>query len=171
MATPLVVNIIELLRRPGTIKDIDASIAVADFDFAVEQIIDVVIPVTVRLESLSNGVAVTGRATAQWQGVCRRCLGHINSELIVEFAEMYQVVLQDPDAFAIEQDQVSLLPMVRENILLAVPLAPTCREDCPGLCGQCGADLSEGSCSCETTAPDPRWAVLDTLRENLTKDS
>ncbi|MSO59122.1 MAG: DUF177 domain-containing protein [Ilumatobacteraceae bacterium] len=171
MATPLVVNIVELLRRPGTIKDINALIAVADFDFADERIADVAIPVTVHLESLANGVAVSGQARAQWRGMCRRCLRPIDTVLTVEFAEMYQLILEDPNAFAIEQNQVSLLPMVRENILLTVPLAPTCRDDCPGLCGQCGADLSEASCACTAVIPDPRWAVLDSLRENLTKDS
>jgi len=171
MATPLLVNIVELLRRPGTIKDIEVVIAVADFDFADERIIDVAVPVKVHLESLANGVAVSGNAQAQWHGTCRRCLKSIETALTVDFAEMYQLVLEDPDAFAIEQDQVSLLPMVRENILLAVPLAPTCRDDCPGLCGQCGADLSEASCACTADVTDPRWAVLDTLRENLTKDS
>ena len=60
--------------------------------------------------------------------------------------------------------QIDLAPMVREEVLLAVPDGPLCRPDCPGLCPICGADLAEGPCGCDTTERDERWAVLDQLR-------
>ena len=55
--------------------------------------------------------------------------------------------------------------MVREEVLLAIPDAPLCRDDCPGLCPVCGADLQTAPCGCETAVGDDRWAVLDQLRE------
>ena len=55
--------------------------------------------------------------------------------------------------------------MVREEVLLAIPDAPLCRDDCPGLCPVCGADLQTAPCECETAVGDDRWAILDQLRE------
>ena len=70
----------------------------------------------------------------------------------------------DPEAFPIEHGQLDLGPMVREEVLLGVPDAPLCRDDCPGLCPVCGADLHADPCDCDTAVRDERWAALDQLR-------
>jgi uncharacterized protein len=56
-------------------------------------------------------------------------------------------------------------PLLVEQLQLNVPMKPVCREDCRGLCPQCGADLSQGDCSCGGQPPDPRWAALAALRD------
>lgn len=167
MATPLIVNVVELLRWPGTTKDLALSIAVSDFEFNDSRIVDEPVDIAVHLESLSNGIAVTGHAQARWHGECRRCLAPVSERLSVEFSELYQQIPEDPEAYAIVNDQINLLPMVRENILLAIPLGPLCAETCPGLCPQCGMDLAEGSCGCDTAVSDPRWAALESLKGQL----
>jgi uncharacterized protein len=167
MATPLIVNVVELLRWPGTAKDVESTVAAGDFDFRDVRVVDEPVDVSVHLESLSNGVVVAGAARATWTGECRRCLAPITERLEVDFDELYQQVPDNPDAYAIENDQIDLLPMVRENVLLAIPLGPLCRPDCPGLCPQCGQDLAEGTCGCDTSVKDPRWAALDDLRQSL----
>ena len=69
----------------------------------------------------------------------------------------------DDEWYPIVDDTIDLGPLVRDAIVLDLPAAPLCREDCRGLCPQCGADRNEGDCSC--AAPkDPRWANLDVLR-------
>jgi uncharacterized protein len=74
----------------------------------------------------------------------------------------------EPDAsgehFPIVNGQIDLGPMVREEVLLAIPDAPLCRPDCPGLCPSCGAELADGPCGCDPVVRDERWAVLDQLR-------
>lgn len=167
MGAPLVVNVIELLRRPGTTKDVDVSVAAADFDFGDERIVDEPLHVVLHLESLSNGIAVTGRASGRWKSECRRCLAPLSEQTEVALQELYQTTIEDPDAWQITGDQIDLLPMVRENVLLSVPLGPLCRPDCPGFCQVCGKDLSEGPCGCDRTERDQRWSVLDTLKEQL----
>ena len=119
------------------------------------------------LESLSNGVTVNGTTTASWLGECRRCLAPISERMTIELSELYQQFPDDSEAYKIENDQINLLPMVRENLLLAIPLGPLCREDCPGFCPHCGQDLSEGTCSCDNTVSDPRWAALESLKGSL----
>jgi uncharacterized metal-binding protein YceD (DUF177 family) len=69
----------------------------------------------------------------------------------------------DEETYPLVGDQLDLRPLVRDALLLELPLAPLCREDCRGLCAQCGTDLNSGPCECEP-ARDPRWNALDALR-------
>lgn len=61
-------------------------------------------------------------------------------------------------------EEIDLTPLVREQMLLALGDRPICREDCKGLCPRCGANLNEGACGCRSEAPDPRFAVLRSLK-------
>ena len=157
----LLINAAELLREPGTRRRIDAASALSEVELDDARLSgDVAVDVT--LESTLDDVEVGGALTVNWSDTCRRCLRDVGGPLVIDVEERYAVA--DPDAFPIEHGQIDLAPMVRENVLLGIPDAPVCREDCPGLCPICGADLTEGPCGCDTTARDERWAVLDQLR-------
>jgi uncharacterized protein len=167
VATPLIVNVIELLRRPGSTKEVQVSVAASDVSFDDARMTDDDVQVRIHMESLTNGISVRGETTAQWQGECRRCLVPLTRAVTVELDELYQSAPDSPDAYAIENDQINLLPMVRENLLLAIPLGPLCTEDCPGFCPQCGADLRSTTCGCSRPVGDDRWAALDVLKDRL----
>ena len=171
MATPLIVNVVELLRRPGNTKDVVVSVAAADLTFDDHRMTDDAVEVDVHLESLSNGISVHGVAMATWTGECRRCLVPLRERMRIDVDELYQVVADSPDAYAIENDQINLLPMVRENLLVAIPLGPLCRDDCPGFCPHCGTDLKTGSCTCSSSVVDDRWAALEALKGKLPEAS
>jgi uncharacterized protein len=70
---------------------------------------------------------------------------------------------QDLDLFPYDGETVDLEPLVREHLVLAVPYAPLCREDCKGLCPQCGIDRNTATCACEKPG-DPRFAALKGLK-------
>ena len=111
-----------------------------------------------------------GTVSARYRDTCRRCLAEVRDTVTVEIGELYQREITDPDAYPLEGEQLLLAPLVREHLLLALPDAPLCRADCPGLCPVCGADKSnptEADCGCVVGASDPRWAALDALRERL----
>lgn len=169
MASPLVVNSLELLRRPGSEKLIVVDVPPADVDLGDEErlVADSQVSVQLTCESTTDAVVVSGVVEVSTRGVCRRCLREVEGELSIGVHETYQETRTDPDAFPIENDQIDLRPMIRESILLDVPEAPLCRPDCPGLCPVCGADLSTESCSCELETLDPRWSVLSELRDSL----
>jgi uncharacterized protein len=57
-------------------------------------------------------------------------------------------------------DTIDVTEVIRQHVVLALPIAPRCREDCPGLCPQCGADLNDGPCGCGSDEVDPRLDVL-----------
>jgi uncharacterized protein len=80
-----------------------------------------------------------------------------------EAEEGVELDQEDLDLFPYDGDAIDLEPLVREQVILAVPYAPLCREECAGLCPQCGADLNAGPCGCEKPV-DPRFAALKGLK-------
>jgi uncharacterized protein len=121
----------------------------------------------VRLESVMEGVLVSGTATAQVTGECARCLDPLNDELQVELTELFAYpdtatdASTDPDEVSrVVDDLVDLEPVVRDAMLLALPLAPLCRDDCQGLCPECGAKRAELGPDHRHETMDPRWAAL-----------
>jgi uncharacterized protein len=85
-----------------------------------------------------------------------------------EVDELYQQVPTSDEAFTFDGDLLDLGPMVRETILVELPLAPVCRPDCAGLCAVCGADRNTVDCGHEVALTDLRWSALQDLRDQLT---
>lgn len=168
MKNPLVVNALELLRRPGSDKDVSCSVEADVVDLDDSRLVPhSSIEVALVCSSLSDGVVVEGRIAATFQGECRRCLREVSGAVDVPVRELYQETLTDPDAFPISNDQIDLRPLVRETVLLELPDAPLCSADCRGLCPVCGVDRNRTECACRPTARDPRWSALDALRDQL----
>lgn len=173
MSSPLsglVVNVAEVLRRIGNVKDIDVEVESSLLELNDERIADQEVPITFHLESTNTGIVVRGAVSTEFHDRCRRCLNEIRERVSVQIAELYQRDLTDPDAYPLEGEQLHLAPLVREHILLSLPDAPLCRPDCPGLCPVCGADKSnpaEADCGCSVAAADPRWAALDALKDRI----
>jgi uncharacterized protein len=125
-----------------------------------------VIELDLRLEAVVEGVLVSGTARAPLVGECARCLESIDDEVEVDFQELYAFADErtgDEEELALEDDLLDLEPALRDAVVLALPQAPLCREDCPGLCPQCGARFAEDPSHHHQTI-DPRWAVLTGLR-------
>jgi uncharacterized protein len=123
--------------------------------------------VDVTLHPFVGGIEVEGTVSAPWVGPCRRCTEPVSGELHIAVHERFADDLlagpSDDELYPITDDDIDLAPLVRDAIVLELPMAPLCRDDCAGLCAQCGANRNEGDCGC--VAPrDPRWANLDVLR-------
>jgi uncharacterized protein len=162
--SPLRLNAVELLRRPGSERVVETSLTIGelgidDSRFRSDEPVDV----SLRLEALTDGIVVTGNLRSTWHGTCRRCAAPAVGQLDSEVHELYQRIVTDPDAFELG-DLLDLEPMVRELLLLDAPLVPLCRPDCLGLCPICGVDRNAEPCSCTSDTPDPRWAALDELK-------
>lgn len=124
-----------------------------------------------RFEAVSEGVLVTGSAVAPLTGECARCLDPLSSEVEVGVQELYRY---SPEAGAdddedeedrfLDGDRLDLWPAFRDAVVLALPLSPLCRDDCPGLCAECGAKLAEaGPDHGHGEKIDPRWGALRQL--------
>ncbi len=118
-----------------------------------------------------EGVLVTGTARAVLEGECARCLEPISDEIEVRFQELfvYDDREVDPDeeleVSKLQDDLVDLEPLLRDAVVLALPFQPLCRDDCPGLCAECGARLADDPDHTHGEPVDPRWAALATLTE------
>lgn len=125
------------------------------------------VSVEVTLSSYPGGVMASGTVEAPWTGECRRCGGPVAGEVRSEVRERYvpeDGTDADDEAYPLADDELDLEPLARDAVLLELPLAPLCAEDCLGLCPQCGVNRNEEACSCQQPT-DPRWSALDALRD------
>ncbi|MFJ1707315.1 YceD family protein [Kitasatospora sp. NPDC088346] len=181
---PLVFDTHELGRRPGSLRRVSRTVAAPE-GLGIEDVIAVPeaaeIAVELRMESVVEGVLVTGTAEAHVEGECVRCLEPLDDDLAVDFQELYYYPESDDrgrgrttgadedldedsdeDTYRLEGDFFDLQPVLRDAVVLALPLQPVCQEDCLGLCAECGARLSDDP-SHHHDAADPRWAALQGL--------
>jgi uncharacterized protein len=125
-----------------------------------------------RLESVMEGVLVSGTIRGVAAGECVRCLSDVRIELDVPLMELFayagREVPEADDEDEVRQlgddDLIDLEPALRDTVVPALPFTPVCREDCPGLCSECGALLAEDPAHSHDDA-DPRWAALQGILE------
>jgi uncharacterized protein len=168
MGRALRVNTAELMRRPGSDRQLDAVATVTDLGIEHDAYDpDGEVTVSLHLESTNDALVVRGRLELAWHGTCRRCATPVGGMVVSDVDELYQLQVTDPDAFPLPADQLDLEPMVREVLLIDAPAAPLCRADCAGLCPVCGVDRNTERCSCVAVAVDDRWSALEALKHQL----
>ncbi|GGN12645.1 YceD family protein [Streptomyces fuscichromogenes] len=184
---PFVFDTHELGRRPGALQRLTRTIDAPE-DFGIKGVIGVPqgapVELELRLESVMEGVLVTGTARAQAEGECVRCLEPVEQELEADFQELFsypdaddrgRVIAEpgddaedDEDRYFIEDGLFDLEPVLRDAVVLALPMQPVCQDDCLGLCSECGARLTDDP-DHHHDAVDIRWAALQGLASS-TKD-
>jgi uncharacterized protein len=175
---PLVIDTRTLSRRPGSMRK-DSYTVPAPADLGVEMVgvpEGTDIELDLRLEAVMEGVLVSGTARAPLSGECARCLEPLTSSIEVEFQELY--VYSDTrsgesaedDERRLEGDLIDLEPVVRDAMVLALPLSPLCQDDCPGLCTDCGIRLADAEPDHHHDAVDPRWAALQGMLDQRQED-
>ena len=164
----LVLDTHELGRRAGAMKVVRTSVeAPADLGIGVIGVpLGSPVELDLRLESVVEGVLVSGSATVEVHGECVRCLGEVSDQLEVGIQELYVypgVEPDDPLASRLEGDLIDLEPLLRDEVVLDLPFQPLCREDCLGLCVECGANLNDNPGHRHEARLDPRWEALHGL--------
>ncbi len=164
----------ELGRRPGSQREVSRTVP-APVDLGIEVLrVPEGSPVELdlRLEAVVEGVLVTGTAHASLAGECVRCLEPITDEIEVRFQELYVYEdhalpsdEEDDEVSTLQDDLVDLEPVLRDAVVLALPLTPLCRPDCAGLCAECGERLDDLPADHGHSAPDPRWEALQAALE------
>ena len=116
-----------------------------------------------RVSALPDGVVVNGSADYPVTLTCHRCLSEWDEDRSVELMQVFQLVA-DEDGRRVEDDgTVDVEPVIRDEVVLDIPLAPLCRPDCKGLCSVCGTDLNSDPCSGHTDESDHPLAALRQL--------
>ncbi|MEE1931161.1 YceD family protein [Streptomyces sp. TRM 70351] len=174
----------ELGRRPGALKRLTRTVP-APKDLGTEVIgvpEGASVELELRLEAVMEGVLVTGTARAPLTGECVRCLEPLEQEAEAEFQELFSYPDADDrnrfadtgddaededDTLRLEGDLFDLEPVLRDAVVLSLPMQPVCQEDCPGLCPSCGARLADDPDHGHNEAADIRWAALEGLAEDI----
>ncbi len=175
--SPLVLDTHELSRRPGTMREVARVVAApADLGTAVIGVPEGAdLTLGLRLEAVLEGVLVTGVVRGTAVGECVRCLDEVRDEVTVRVQELFVYPERaeaaddagDEDAEdepELTDDLADLEPVVRDSLVTALPFQPLCRQDCPGLCSECGARLEDDP-EHHHDVVDPRWAALQTMLE------
>jgi len=122
-----------------------------------------------------NEVFVSGHIDTRAQVECDRCLQPVELPVNTDFALEYisgadyessaaaELTEADMSVSVFDGEAIDIDEIVKEQILLTVPARTLCREDCKGICPECGIDRNTGECSCVTDNIDPRWAALKNL--------
>jgi uncharacterized protein len=166
---PWVFDLRELGRRAGSLHEVDRTLP-APAGWRIELIgvpegADV--SLRLRLESVMEGVLVSGELGVPLTGSCARCLEPVEDTLELDVQELFayagsttEATSEEDEVRRVEGDFLDLEPMVRDAVVLALPLSPVCSEDCSGLCVGCGQRVDDLPADHSHDLVDPRWAGL-----------
>ena len=158
------INVSQLLKAPiGAKRDYEVSevFAIADSDSMVQG--------EVRLMRTDRGILANGTLHTEVEAICSRCLSLFNCPLALNIEEEYFPVTDvvsgtllpmpgEPGCFTIDEHHVlDLTEAIRQYALLAIPMKTLCRQDCAGLCPNCGHNLNEGPCNCLPQETESQW--------------
>ena len=163
------IDVTDLLGHPGSSRQHRAAWLVEGLGTELARVRDdVPVEADLLLESLVEGILVSGTIRAELAMRCARCLVGIEQPCSVDVHELF-VPAPEPDTDDYPLDPEGMLDpaqMVRDAIGVELPFSPLCRPDCLGLCPVCGGDRNLGECPGHVEA-DPRWAALERLAPML----
>lgn len=177
--SPLVLDTRKLGRRPGTMQELQRTVVLPE-DLGTEVIAIKAgspVEIDVRLESVVEGVLVTGSVSGTATGACVRCLDPVELDVDARFQELFAYTdraahhhevagdSDEDDVYELVDDLVDLETVLRDAVVPTLPFQPVCREDCPGLCAQCGLRLAEDP-DHHHEVIDPRWSALSGLLQD-----
>ena len=177
--TPFLIDTHDLGRRPGSMRTLQHEVTMparlGTDVIAIDE--GTAVDLDLRLESVMEGVLVSGTASTRAHGICGRCLRPVSEELTVDLNELFSYperaaefardAGEDDDPLPVlDGESLDLGPTLIDALVPALPFQPLCRPDCPGLCPECGIPLDEAEPGHGHAAPiDPRWAALTALSE------
>jgi uncharacterized protein len=171
--SPYDVSVVDILHRPGEMRE--KTLAVTADDDMGNAVIAVrkgtPLELELRLESLHDGILVSGEVDTVATGECVRCLTELELPVQVEFQELFAYSFDEAFDYTVQDDHVDLEPLVRDAVVLSLPFQPVCQEDCPGLCPECGVRILDNPGHEHEAPVDPRWAALAGLDGLTTEDA
>jgi uncharacterized protein len=161
--SPFVVDVRDLMHRPGEMRERSLEIALPEqFGAGAATVAaGTGLSLDLRLEGLHEGVLVTGEVETTAAGECVRCLDPVSLPVQVDFQELFAYSPDEAFDFQVRDDHVDLEPVVRDAVVLALPFQPVCRPDCPGLDPDTGEKLTDDADRPAREVLDPRWAALE----------
>lgn len=161
----LEIEIADLLLSPGAAVQIVGSHAIPGMRAALGGVRETdAVNVTLSACNLVEGVEVTGEVSGTLNLCCSRCLLDFEKEFVSQVTETFWFEggrADEGEGYQIQGTVIDLEPMLRDVIVLSIPVHPVHAEDCKGLCSRCGADRNVEDCGHELKPADERWAPLE----------
>jgi uncharacterized protein len=161
------VGVMELRRRPGTQRDVQVSTTLPGLAVTAAHVPDdAELEVDAVLEAIDDAVTIRGWVQVPWAAECRRCLEPVSGRLDVALDEVFEVRPVDGETYPIEGHVIDLEQLVRDAVLLDLPLAPTCVGVGDEACAPVAAaaePLPSGETAPDDAPADPRWSALSQL--------
>jgi uncharacterized protein len=163
------VNAIEardLIDHPGSSRRVTVREPVAALRLELASVpADAPIEAELLLESVIEGILVSGPVTGRMALSCARCLKTFEHRFDLLVRELFAAGAgAEGEEYPLAPDgSLDPEPMIRDAVMLSMPFSPLCRPDCLGLCERCGGDRNLGECTCGPQSPDRRWAALENL--------
>jgi uncharacterized protein len=153
---------------------LEQRILPADIDLAGNEEFQQPIDIVFDINKVGNDFFVEIHLTTRIHLICDRCIEAFSSD----FKEKYRIILSpnskfedadQEDLFFIDEGtkDVDITNSVRQTLLLALPVKRLCKENCKGLCPQCGSNFNKKTCSCRTKTVDPRWEALKKFKKTM----
>lgn len=157
----LMIDVHDLIDQPGASRSVRVSEPIPGLGMELASVPeDRRVEAVLLFESVVEGILVSGPVTGAMVLSCARCLKTFQSSFQLEVQELFSPGATDvDDEYPLGEGSVDLEPMIRDAVLLSMPFAPLCRQDCQGLCERCGGDRNLGECTCDPVV-DPRWQPL-----------
>lgn len=163
---PWVVSVADLTDKPGASEEIQVTWpAPAELHvplLGVEK--GSAMQVDIRLDSVHEGILVSGTVDGTLTGQCSRCLDPITEPVTIDIQELFQFefdpTLEEDEQHMVEHGFVNVEPIMRDALVTSLPFQPRCSPDCEGLCDQCGIRLEDAGPDHYHEQLDPRWAAL-----------
>lgn len=167
-ASKLSVDVTDLLTRPGTSRRLEFTEEITGLGLDMGQV-RTELGFDLLLESLVEGILVSGHVRGSFALACIRCLRDFESPFDVSMDEIlaYEGQPGAEDGYQIVGDHAHLEPVVRDAVMLELPLNPLHAPDCKGLCPVCGADMNDVDCGHRAERKDLRWEPLAELKKKL----
>ncbi|MDP6713553.1 MAG: DUF177 domain-containing protein [SAR202 cluster bacterium] len=176
----MLLNVSQLLMEAsGSVREYQMDERIGLLDSSREDLVSG----EVKLLKTTRSVWVSASFNSDVVNECDRCLAPFSQSVHMDIEEEYFPALDpatgdrtqpedaDEDTLYIDENQMlDLTPMVQEYASLDLPMKPLCKSDCAGLCPNCGVNLNDAACQCDTTPRDPRWGALLDMVSNVSQD-
>ncbi|MEH3132960.1 MAG: DUF177 domain-containing protein [Mycolicibacterium neoaurum] len=174
--SPLAIDISRLGRRPGSLMELHETVPAPSrigLDLIrIEQ--GAPLELDLRIESVSEGALVTGTVSAPTNGECVRCLEPVEGHVSIDITELFaypgsatEETTEEDEVGHVVDDRVDIEQTIVDAVGLVLPFTPLCRDDCAGLCPDCGIVLATAEPGHQHEKIDPRWAKLAALRDEV----
>lgn len=164
MQPPSLFRVVVSDLQPGHSRPFAVE-APATYAVEMARVTDQPLRAEVELRAISGGVMIDGTVRYESELTCHRCLITWREDGQRRILQLVEPAANEEAEYTLSGDELDLEPLVRDEVTLALPLAPLCREDCAGLCPACGADLNTDACPGHEEEPVSPFAGLRDLLE------